>query len=81
MRSGPGTNFDIIGALEANTPVDPTGQDESGEWLLLADESWIFAGLVSNVPAGLPVVDTPAAAADADGDTGGDASDAADDGE
>lgn len=61
LRSGPGTNFPIVGALQTATPVNPVGQDESGEWLLLSDDTWIFAGLVSNVPGDLPTVETPTA--------------------
>jgi uncharacterized protein YraI len=75
LRSGPSTDFDIVGTLQSGAPVEPIGQDESGEWLLLTDDVWIFAGLVSNIPADLPVVEPPATGAGQNGAADGQGTD------
>lgn len=59
LRSGPGTDFDRLGALAASEPADVIGQATGSDgfvWWQLADESWVRsdlveeAGLCENVP-------------------------------
>lgn len=74
LRAGPGIEFDVIGSAAVGEVLDVVAQDSTGEWLKLASGSWIFAVLVDNVPADLPVetVDEAPAGADAGGaDAGG----------
>ncbi|MEZ4639524.1 MAG: SH3 domain-containing protein [Caldilineaceae bacterium] len=56
LRSGPGTDFDVAGSAELGTVVTVTGRNAAGDWYQLSDGSWIFAILVSNAPADVPVV-------------------------
>ena len=55
LRAGPGVEFDRTDGAEEGLVLTIVAQDESGEWLRLEDGSWIFAALVDNVPADLPV--------------------------
>ena len=41
----------------------PVGQSADGQWLALADDSWIATSLVAGAPVGLAVVPAPEAAA------------------
>jgi uncharacterized protein YgiM (DUF1202 family) len=50
VRAGPGTDFDIVGTVDANASVQVVGQDDSGEWFLLDDGTWIFGGLLVEQP-------------------------------
>jgi hypothetical protein len=49
LRSGPGTDNDIVGRAAAGTNVVIVGQNEDGSWLQLEDGSWIAAFLVTPV--------------------------------
>ncbi len=57
LRSGPGTEFEVVETVPAGTPVTVVGRNPAGDWLQLEDGSWIFAALVDNVPEDLPVVE------------------------
>jgi uncharacterized protein YgiM (DUF1202 family) len=59
LRAGPGTTFDVVGSAPAGTQLTIVGRNSAGDWYQLADDSWIFAALVNNAPANLPVVETP----------------------
>ena len=61
LRAGPGVEFDRVDGAEEGQVLTIVAQDSSGEWLKLDDGSWIFAGLVENVPADLPVASEEAA--------------------
>jgi uncharacterized protein YraI len=66
LRSGPGTTFARIGTVQADEALQPVGQTAQGDWLQLADGSWIAAFLVEYTGDELPViivVPTPEAAA------------------
>ena len=55
LRAGPGAEFDRVDGAEEGQELTIVAQDDTGEWLKLEDGSWIFAALVENVPADLPV--------------------------
>ena len=55
LRAGPGTNFAKIGGLASGEAASVIGRSSAGDWLQLADGSWIAAFLVDNVPASVPV--------------------------
>jgi len=61
LRAGPGVEFDRVDGAEEGQVLTIVAQDSSGEWLKLDDGSWIFAALVENVPADLPVESAEAA--------------------
>jgi uncharacterized protein YgiM (DUF1202 family) len=69
VRAGPGTDFDIVGTVDANASVQVVGQDDSGEWFLLDDGTWIFGGLLVELPDFSAVAVSPEdeATPDADG--------------
>lgn len=56
LRSGPGTEYPIVGSANAGDALDIVGQNSDGTWLALANSTWIATFLVNNVPADLPVV-------------------------
>ncbi len=55
LRAGPGVEFERVDGAEEGQVLTIVAQDDTGEWLKLDDGSWIFAALVENVPADLPV--------------------------
>lgn len=61
LRAGPGVEFERVDGAEEGQVLTIVAQDDSGEWLKLDDGSWIFAALVENVPADLPVESEEAA--------------------
>lgn len=56
LRAGPGTSYARVGAAPAGAALAVTGRNAAGDWLQLADGSWIAAFLVDGAPGGLPVV-------------------------
>lgn len=63
VRSGPGTSYDTLGMLEANSPIILTGKNEVGTWLQVVFDDgtggrgWISATYVSaDGLADLPVL-------------------------
>jgi hypothetical protein len=61
LRSGPGTNYPVTGGVAAGTPLRITGRNAAGDWLRLAEGTWIAAFLVDGAPNGLAVVAAPVA--------------------
>ncbi len=59
LRAGPGIAFDITGSVDVGAVLTIIGQNPAGDWYQLIDNSWVFAQLVTNAPANLPVVETP----------------------
>lgn len=59
VRSGPGTQYEVVIGAQPGQALVITGRDVSGEWLQLASGYWIAVALVANAPANLPVVDAP----------------------
>ena len=55
LRAGPGVEFERVDGVEQGQILTIVAQDETGEWLKLEDASWIFADLVDNILADLPV--------------------------
>ncbi len=62
VRSGPGTEFDTVGQVAADATVTVVGRDSSGEWFLLDDGTWVFAGVLVEEPNVPVIVPTPAVA-------------------
>jgi micrococcal nuclease len=60
LRSGPGTDYEIVGGVVAGDPLEVVARNEAGDWYQLADGVWIFAELVGDAPEGLPVADVTA---------------------
>jgi len=58
LRGGPGTNFPIVGGAARGQVLQVVGRNAAGDWLRLADGSWIAAFLVDGAPSGLAVVGT-----------------------
>ena len=71
LRAGPGVGFDRVDGIEQGQVLTIVAQDTGGAWLKLEDGSWIFAALVDNVPADLPVESGEATEAETD-DSGAD---------
>lgn len=51
LRSGPGTNFDIIGGTITGEALTIAGRNADGTWFRLSNGGWISASLVANPPA------------------------------
>jgi uncharacterized protein YgiM (DUF1202 family) len=64
LRSGPGIDFDIVGTVDADAVVSILAQDETGEWFLLEDGTWIFGALLTEVPDVAVAGATPPATAE-----------------
>lgn len=63
LRSGPGTNFERMGSVQAGEALDVIGRTADGEWLQLAGDVWIAAFLVENLGVDISLVEnlpTPA---------------------
>lgn len=65
VRSGPGTNYAIIGQVPQGTVLTLTGRNAAGDWFQVccvrAVPGWIYAPLVvvEGSTAGLPVIQVP----------------------
>jgi uncharacterized protein YraI len=57
LRSGPGTDFPILGGTITGQPINIVARNEAGDWFLLDNGGWVFANLVANAPniASVPV--------------------------
>jgi uncharacterized protein YraI len=62
LRQSPSTEAPIVGAATEGETLTIVGQTADGAWFQLESEAWIFAQLVNNPPADLPVVEAPPAA-------------------
>ena len=62
LRSGPGTNYDIVGGRQPNDVLSPIARTADGEWIQGDDNIWIWSGLVEGNIESLPVTsDLPVA--------------------
>lgn len=55
LRSGPGTNYAVVGSVRAGQALKIVGKTQDGSWLKLEDGKWVATFLVNNVPTDLPV--------------------------
>lgn len=63
LRSGPGTEFGIVGAAQQGETVTLVGRNADATWFQTEAGAWLFAQLLDNAPESLPVVETPPAPA------------------
>ncbi len=56
LRSGPGTEYEIVGGVSAGESLTIEGVNEAGDWYLLASGAWVFGDLVDGAPANPQVV-------------------------
>ncbi len=61
IRSGPGTNFAIVGTGRAGQVVTISGQTVDGSWYQLNDSQWIAASLVNSEESVAEIVTEPTA--------------------
>lgn len=61
LRSGPGTNYGVVGAIKKGDALTVTGSDATNKWFQLSDGNWVSASLVSNPTGNLSVVSAPPA--------------------
>ena len=54
VRSGPGTNYKIIGSRKSGDVLVPIAKTVDREWLQLDQDSWIWSGLVAGEIESLP---------------------------
>lgn len=59
LRQSPSTDAPIVGAATEGETLAIVGQTADGAWFQLESGAWIFAQLVNNPPADLPVVEAP----------------------
>jgi len=59
LRSGPGIDYPILAGMPAGQVIAITGRNADSTWYTLSDGSWVFAELISNPPADVPVVAAP----------------------
>lgn len=57
VRSGPGTDFGVVGSVAAGQSLVIVGRNAAGDWYQLSDGTWIAAFLVTGAPAEIAVVD------------------------
>lgn len=55
LRSGPGSDFEVIGTAPMGETMEIVGRTENGAWYQLADGAWIARFMVDNAPLMLPV--------------------------
>jgi hypothetical protein len=49
LRRGPGTDFAVVGGVKQGQALEVSGRNAEGDWLLLANGTWIAARLVNGV--------------------------------
>lgn len=59
LRSGPGLDYPIVAGATQGQALVIVGRSADSVWYQLQDGNWVFAQLVSNPPANLPVVAAP----------------------
>lgn len=59
LRSGPGTDFAIVGSVAAGQALTIIGRNSASDWYQLGDGAWIAAFLVNDAPADVAVTDGP----------------------
>ena len=57
LRSGPGTEYNIIGFEIKDTLLELAGQNVDGSWLQLTSGEWLHVSLLDQIPKNLPVVE------------------------
>lgn len=58
LRAGPGTNYPVVGGVQAGTPLEIVARNADGTWYKLVNGSWIIGQLVNGNPI-VPVDDAP----------------------
>ena len=64
VRSGPGTNYTVVGQSSAGTVYEVTGKNSAGDWYRIqydGEAAWVWAGLTDNRSLSVPIVETPTA--------------------
>ena len=59
LRSGPGTDYDIVGGRQLNDVLFPIARTADGEWIQIDENIWIWSGLVEGNVEKLPMMLTP----------------------
>jgi cytoskeleton protein RodZ len=59
LRQSPSTEAPIVGAATEGETLAIVGRTADGAWFQLESGAWIFAQLVNNPPADLPVIEAP----------------------
>lgn len=59
LRGAPNLDSEVVGGAAEGETLTITGQSADGAWYQLQSGAWIFAQLVNNPPADIPVVATP----------------------
>lgn len=62
VRSGPGTNYAVVGQSDIGTVYKVTGRNAAGDWYRIdysGQPAWIWTGLTDNRNLSVPVVRTP----------------------
>ena len=59
LRSGPGTDYDIVGGRQPNDVLSPIARTADGEWIQIDENIWIWSGLVEGDVEKLSVTLTP----------------------
>ncbi len=65
LRSGPGTDYPVVGQVAEGEQVEAMGKSSDGNWLMVESSdtpggvAWVSAGLVAPVDVDVPVVQTP----------------------
>lgn len=62
LRSGPSTDYPVVGGVPAGQRLSIVGRNQAGDWLRLADGTWIAAFLVDGAPPNLPTTEESAPA-------------------
>ena len=59
LRQAPSTDSPVVGAATEGQEIVIVGQLADGSWYQLENGAWVFAQLVQNPPAQIPVVEAP----------------------
>ena len=65
LRSGPGTDYPVVGQVSEGEQVSAMGKSSDGSWLMVESSqapggvAWVSAALVAPVDVDVPVVQTP----------------------
>jgi hypothetical protein len=59
LRSGPGTDFAIVGGVVDGESLEIVGRNADGTWYQLANGHWVAAFLVEGAAASIPVAPVP----------------------
>ncbi len=55
LRAGPATTFDLVGRTSPGQELEIVAISNDAQWYLLSSGAWIFADLVSDPPADVPL--------------------------